>query len=225
MYREAEDCRECHAHAREGVMAKKGNMKHSARAPRDPRAAIVPTEYGQFMPAPAGKQFSPRQLVHETISDAEAWARRILVKNGIDPDSIGPDIDITSAEWGWENGRHVSFVHALVIFDYVRKLRMRFSKASETELNLAAELIAFCSQAWAARVGEFDRQLHVAWKVFEGGARGRATRPPKLTAKQKADIRQEMAAAKHGTKKATKEELAQKHKISVREIERIAAQK
>jgi hypothetical protein len=62
-------------------------------------------------------------------------------------------------------------------------------------------------------------------KVLTGGAKGRMSRPPKLTAEQEADIRHEMAAAKHGTKKATKEDLAKKHRISVRQIERVAAEK
>jgi len=83
----------------------------------------------------------------------------------------------------------------------------------------------FCALAWSGRLLERKYELLTGFNVHEGGAKGRAARPPKLTAKQKADIRQEMDSAKHGTKKAIKLALADKHKISVREIERIAAER
>ena len=111
---------------------------------------------------------------------------------------------------------------------------IKFAKdVRETLQSMDAELVLklmFLSRApWCAINEEMERGnyavLSAGYKVFSGGEKGRAARPPKLTAHQKASIRQEMTAAKHGTKKAIKLALADKHRISVREIERIAAEK
>jgi hypothetical protein len=151
------------------------------------------------------------QEVEQAITQAVRWARGTLEKNGINPDEAeripigGIPSDVVR--------------RALRVVLSAEYLRKRFKTADP---ELPARLMIFCALAWSGRLLERKYELLTGFNVHEGGAKGRAARPPKLTPEQKTDIRRAMAAAKHRTKKATKEDLAKKHRISVRQIERIA---
>jgi hypothetical protein len=159
--------------------------------------------------------------VEKAISDGVEWARRILDENGIDPFLDSTDARRLANQKYREGEGGGTLQMALVTIMAAEDLRARF-KSADAELPYL--LMMFCAMAWSGQVWEFKRELLTGCYVHEGGAKGRAARPHKLSREEKAGIRQEMTTAKHGTKKAIKLALADKHRISVREIERIAAE-
>jgi hypothetical protein len=115
---------------------------------------------------------------------------------------------------------------AAVVLVYAKELRERLH---EIDAKLAFKLIHLARAPMDVAIMEDQWRNHplisAGVKVLTGGAKGRMARPPKLTAEQRDGIKREMTAAKHGMKKSVKAALAQKYKISVREIERIATGK
>jgi hypothetical protein len=162
-------------------------------------------------------------VVDQIISDATNWAKTVLDDVSIDPKS--PEAAAILAECRIEGEDFITsnpIWGALKVLECAEVLRNRLK-------SLDASLALLLMFLYEAHHDEEDSENFLASitgrEVICGADRGRAARTPKVTAEQKADIRQEMAGAKHGTKKATKEDLAKKHRISVRQIERIAAEK
>jgi hypothetical protein len=169
------------------------------------------------------KQREPEKVVDEIISRATTWAKNVLDDFSIDPNS--PEADAVLADGAIDAGDQVRtnpVVTALRVLESAEILRNRL-KSLDASLAL---LLMFLYEAYH---DEDDSEIFeastIGHDVTLGAWRGRAARTPKLTSEQKADIRHKMAAANHGTKKATKEDLAKKHRISVRQIERIASEK
>jgi hypothetical protein len=168
----------------------------------------------------------PKDAIERVISEGVIWARRILEERGFSP---YPDLDsqrkLLDRIFDRNNVNDDNGLLLRALWVIASEASVRRKLKTSHDLELAHALMNFCLSAWSGKVCEFSPTFRIGRSVAEGGAKGRAARPPKLTAKQRADIRQEMDSAKHGTKKAIKLALADKHRISVREIERIAAEK
>jgi hypothetical protein len=255
--------RERHPHADRGPQMKRYSWAKIRQAVKKFRQAVKKAARWPEL-SPMTISFSPNgdMAVHEVsqggqdyfaemIRESVDWARDVLSKNGIDPDSMDHDSLLEK--------EHLEFVSLLSEFEKKKlnvtdelealKQREQLNKDSDVWVALVAfqsaqELndgLKFLDLELAFRVvflsivlehaRERDEQrfhlpfLYAGLKIFSGGAKGRQARKAKITVEQKADIRHKMAAAKHGTKKATKEDLAKKHRISVRQIERIAVEK
>jgi hypothetical protein len=114
---------------------------------------------------------------------------------------------------------------ALRVIEWAKDVRERLQNLDAGLVLRIMNLAAFPHMRAMDRMYSGFPIFSAGLKNLFGGIKGRASRPPKLTDEQRAVIRQEMTAAKYGTKKAIKLALADKHRISVREIERIAAEK